>query len=101
MRERLVRVVLERLVAQHARVLLDGLVGVVGAGDQVELGEDLGAIRAVVPELVLGIQLLRQLERLRRCLVLLETRAIDLAEPVEQTDAELVEASALSAAAAA
>ena len=53
--QRLVRVVLERLVAQHPHVLLDGLVGVVGTGDEVELGEDLGAVGTVGAHLVLRI----------------------------------------------
>ena len=72
-------------------MLLDRLVGVVGTRDQVQLGEDLGAVGAVGAQLVLRIELLRDLERLRRRLVVLEARAIDLAEAVEQTDLELVE----------
>ena len=64
--QRLVRVVLERLVAEHPHVLLDGLVGVVRARDEIELGEDLGAIGAIGAELVLRIELLRDLVGLGR-----------------------------------
>ena len=89
--QRLVRVVLERLVAQHAHVLLDGLVRVVGTGDEVELGEDLGTVGPSARSSFFGSICCATSNACVRRLVVLEARPIDLAEAVEQTDLELVE----------
>jgi hypothetical protein len=62
----------------------DRLVGVVGAGADVQLGQDLGAL------LVAGVELLRDLEGADRALEVPEARPIDLAEGVEQVDPQLV-----------